>query len=279
MTLSITGMSTTLALQLLNATKTQELTAVQKDPANARAIANFQKDAGSITTAAQFVNNYNVYSFVMKAFNLDSSMPYKALIQQTLESDSSQAGSLINKSINPQITALYKSLGFTNNGTQTSSFGSTSWQNTIIQQYVQQQYINDESSQNAAVGNALTFEQQASSVKTWYDILKSSAMTSFMQTALGLPSGMSAQPLAQQVAAFQSKFDITTLQDPTVVTKLVQKYAMLSDAQNSAANLSSNPAVAVMSGVVSSASGQFLSATLDVSSINFSALSAAHLYG
>ncbi|WP_127900762.1 DUF1217 domain-containing protein [Solirhodobacter olei] len=280
MSISISGMSTTLALQLIDATKSQQLSLTQNDPANARAITNFKKEAASITSAKDFVNNYDVYNFVMDAFNLQAEAPGKALIQKTLESDPNKTGSLISATSNPNITALFNSVGFAVGGTG-GNFADTNWQNTIVQKYVSQQFINDESSQNSAVGTALEFEQKASSIKSWYDVLDNANLTQFFQTALGLPSAMSGQPLDQQIKELSSKFDITTLSDPKVVSSLVQKFAVLSDAQNGTMSGTQSSILTLISSAVSAGSGkgQYIPATLDITSINFSALSASNLYG
>lgn len=280
MVLSITGMSSSLALTLLDATESQVKTQIQNDPATARAIANFQKEAGSITSAKDFVNNYDVYSFVMGAFGLQDLMFGKAMVQQILESDSTQPGSLVNQMADSRITDLYNTLGFTGGGTANANLSSADWQNAMIQRYVDQQYISGEADQNATVGTALTFRQEAPNVQTWYDILKNQDMTTFMYTVLGMPQSMASMDLTQQVAILSKKFDITTLQDPTVVSNLVKKYAIMSDAQNAAANAANNPAVVMMNSAASaSQNGKFVPATLDITSINFSALSASNLYG
>lgn len=283
--LSITGMSSQLALKLLDATETREMQTIQDSPANARAIQNFKDQAASITSAKDLVSNYDVYSFVMQAYDLKDQMFGKAMIQKILESDSSQTGSLISQMTDPRFTAFYKAMGFTSDGTQNTNFSDPTWQDKIVQQFVQQTYINDEASQNSTVGTALEFRQKAPAVSSWYDILKDKNMGAFMRRVLNLPDGMVNQSLDQQVAAFQQKYDITKLQDPAEVQKLVQKYVITSDALDSAALAANNPAVALISDAVNSPSigldgsfTNFAPATFDISSINVSALSASKLY-
>lgn len=279
MTLSIAGMSSSLALKLLDATQTQEKTLIRTDPANARAIAGFLKDAPGITTAKDFVGSYTVYSLVMQAFDLKDQMFGKAMVRQILESDATQSGALVNRMADARFTNLYNTLGFTNGGTANTTFASPDWQNRMIQKFVDQQYINDEKTQNAAVGIALEFRQNAPDVKTWYDILKNKDMGSFMRSVLGLPDSVATLDLTRQVALFTQKYDITKLQDPAEVQKLVQKYAVLSDSANAAASAAQNPAVVMLNATLSGADGSYVPATLDISSIDVSALSAAKLYG
>lgn len=277
--LSISGMSSQLALKLLDATKDREMQVIQDGPANARAIQKFKDQAGSITSAKDLVNNYDVYSFVMQAYDLKDQMFGKAMIQQILESDKSQTGSLINKMTDARFTDFYNAMGFTSNGTQNTNFSDPAWQDQVVQRFVQQTYINDESAQNATVGVALEFRQKAPAVNTWYDILKDKNMGAFMRRVLNIPDGVVNQSLDQQVSIFKQKYDITKLQDPAEVQKLVQKYVITSDALNSAATAANNPAVALISDAASGSSGNsFAPATFDISSINVGALSASKLY-
>ncbi|TMV77901.1 DUF1217 domain-containing protein [Thioclava sp. BHET1] len=263
MALSISGMSTQLALTLLDATETQEKAAIEN------------------SGAKDFVNNYNVYSFVMQAYDLSDQMFGKAMVQQILESDQSQSGSLINEMTDARFTDLYDGMGFTDNGTQNANTSNTDWQDATVQRYIDQSYINDEADQNSAVGTALEFRQKASSVSSWYDILKDANMGQFMRTVLNLPDSVASLDLDKQVQLMSNKFDITTLQDPDVVSNLVQKYAILTDAQNAAANAQNNSAVKLMGSVVSTwgSSGQFVPATLDITSIDLSSFSASKSYG
>lgn len=277
--LSISGMSSQLALKLLDATQTRELQVIQDGPANARAIQKFKDQVASITNAKDLVKNYDVYSFVMQAYNLKDQMFGKAMIQKILESDKSQTGSLINKMTDSRFTTFYDAMGFTANGTQNSNFADPTWQDKVVQRFVQQTYINDEAKQNATVGVALEFRQKAPLVKTWYDILKDKNMGAFMRRVLNVPDAVVNQPLDKQVGIFQQKYDITKLQNPAEVQTLVQKYVIMSDVQNAAATLANNPAVSLITDAVNSGSGAYVPATLDISAINMSAFSASKLYG
>ncbi|WP_102223663.1 DUF1217 domain-containing protein [Acidimangrovimonas sediminis] len=279
MTLSITGMSSLLALKLLDSTESTEKTLIRSTPSTAKAIEKFKDAASSITSAKDFVSNYDVYSFVMQAFDLKDQMFGKAMVQKILESDSSQSGALVNQMTDPRFTELYKSLGFTDGGTANTTFSNSDWQDQIVQRFVDQSYINDEADQNATVGAALEFRQKAPEVSSWYDILKDADMGKFMRTVLNIPDGVVNQDLDSQVALFEKKYDITKLQDPAEVEKLVQKYVIISDAQDSSTTLANNAAVTLMTGVVNGSSGSYVPATLDITSIDMSAFSASRIYG
>ncbi len=271
--ISISGMTSRVALTLLDKTETAQLQGIRNDPATARAIANFRKAVGGIQSAKDLVNNYDVYSFVMKAFDLKDQMFGKAMIQKILESNPADPASLINRMTDPRFADLYNAMGFTNAGTANPNTGSSVWQDQIVQRFVQQQYINTEGAQNATVGAVLNFRQKVGQVTSWYDILKDKKMGEFMRTALGIPQGVVNQDLTRQVSLFQQKYDITKLRDPAEVARLVDKYVALSDAKNAQQNAATDPAVTMMAGAAAfAAGGQFVPATLNIASIDLSAL-------
>ncbi|MFC2970549.1 DUF1217 domain-containing protein [Acidimangrovimonas pyrenivorans] len=277
--LSISGMTGRLALTLLDKTKDAQLKSIENDPANARAIARFRDQVGSINTVDDLVGNYDVYSFVMKAYDLKDQMFGKAMMKQILSSDPTDKTSLLNKLTDSRFRTFYNAMGFTSNGQVNVNTLKQSWQDQVVQRFVEQQYINDEGSQNDAVGTVLSFRQKVGGINSWYDVLKDKKVGQFMRTALQIPDGVVAQDLDRQVKLFEDKFDIKKLQDPAEVEKLVSKYVAISDAKNAAANAANDPGLQLISGALSSdGSGQFVPATLDISSIDMSAFSASSLY-
>ena len=272
--LSISGMTSRTALTLLDKTRDSQLTSIESDPANKRAIATFREKIGAVATVDDLVNTYDTYSFVMKAYDLKDQMFGKAMIKQLLSSDKTDTSALINKMTDPRFRAFYDAMGFTSGGTVNANTMKTDWQDQIVQRYVEQQYINGEGDQNATVGTVLEARQKLASVNTWYDVLKDKKLGEFMRTALGIPDGVVAQDLERQKTLFEQKFDITKLQDPAQVEKLVAKYVAISDAKNSAQYAASNPVLQLIEGAVSSTgSGQFVPATIDVTAVTFSASS------
>lgn len=276
--LSISGMTGRLALTLLDKTKDAQLKSIENDPANARAISKFRDQVGSINTVDDLINNYDVYSFVMKAYDLKDQMFGKAMMKQILSSDPTDNTSLLNRLTDSRFRTFYNAMGFTANGKVNVNTLKQSWQDQVVKRFVEQQYINDEGSQNDSVGAVLDFRQKVGSIKTWYDVLKDKSVGKLMRTALGIPDGVVAQSLDRQVKLFEDKFDISKLQDPAEAEKLVSKFIAISDAKNAAANAANDPGLQLISGALSSdGSGQFVPATLDITSVDLS-YSAVSLY-
>ncbi|OOY08071.1 DUF1217 domain-containing protein [Thioclava sp. F36-7] len=266
--LTISGMSSRLALNLIDRTQSKQLDQLAKEPQHARAISRFRENIADIHTAADLVDNYDAYSFIMKAFDLEDQMFGKAMMREILSSDSADKTSLVNKLTDPRFRKLYDALGFTNGGTANTNTSSTAWQDKIVDQYVSQQFINGEGEQNATVGSVLEFRQKLDGVKTWYSVLKDKDTAQFMRTALGIPNDVVKLDVERQKQIFEDKFDIAKLKDPKEVDNLISHFVAVSDANNfSTGGAAGNAAVTLMQGAVQGGSGQFVPATFDLTAI------------
>ncbi|OWY15740.1 hypothetical protein B6V73_14465 [Thioclava sp. JM3] len=266
--LTISGMSSRLALSLIDRTQAKQLDQLAQEPQHARAISRFREKIGDIHTAADLVKDYDAYSFVMKAFDLEDQMFGKAMMREILSSDPNDKSSLVNRLTDPRFRKLYDALGFTNGGTANANTSSASWQDKIVDQYVSQQFINGERDQNETVGSVLEFRQKLGGVKTWYSVLKDKDMAQFMRTALGIPNDVVKLDVERQKQIFEDKFDLPKLKDPKEVDDLVSRFVAVSDANNfSIGGAAGNAAVTLMQGAVQGGSGQFVPATFDLTAI------------
>ncbi|PFG61892.1 uncharacterized protein DUF1217 [Thioclava sp. ES.031] len=266
--LTISGMSSRLALKLIDRTQAKQLDQLAQEPQHARAISRFREKIANIHTAADLVGDYDTYSFVMKAFDLKDQMFGKAMMREILSSDSADKTSLVNRLTDPRFRKLYDALGFTNGGTANTNTSSTAWQDKIVDQYVSQQFINGESDQNPTVGSVLEFRQKVGGLKTWYSVLKDKDTAQFMRTALGIPNDVVKLDVERQKQIFEDKFDITKLKDPKEVDNLVSHFVAVYDANNfSTGGAAGNAAVTLMQGAVQGGSGQFVPATFDLTAI------------
>ncbi|KFE35687.1 DUF1217 domain-containing protein [Thioclava atlantica] len=266
--LTISGMSSRLALSLIDRTQAKQLQQLAQEPQHARAISRFREKIADIHTASDLVNDYDTYSFVMKAFDLEDQMFGKAMMREILSSDPADKSSLVNRLTDPRFRKLYNALGFTAGGTQNTNTASTAWQDTIVDQYVSQQFINGEREQNATVGSVLEFRQKLGGVSSWYSILKDKDMAQFMRTALGVPDDVIRLDVERQKEIFEGKFDLGKLKDPAAVDNLITHFVAASDAKDFANNGGAgSAAVTLMQSAIQGGSGQFVPATFDLTAI------------
>ena len=85
-----------------------------------------------------------------------------------------------------------------------------------------------------------------------YQILADPALTKVVQTALGLSDSSSMANIDQQAAYLKKRLDLTDFQDPTKLSKFLQRFAALYDIKNpEAATGSSTSSVTMLYGTSS----------------------------
>jgi len=258
-------MSSQLALKLVDQSSAKQKHSIESEAQHKWAIETFRREAGSLTTPADFVKNHDVYVLVMRAYDLEDQIFGKAMIRKILESDISDSRSLVNRMTDPRFRNLYKALNFGTSatGVPTSSLSQQVFRDSVVSKYISRVFINRQSKHNPAVGAVLDFREKIPEIRTWYDVLKDAGLSVFFRTALGLPESMSGLDVDKQVSIMQKKFDLTTLGDPSVADKLAGKYLLFSDLNDSSRLLVNNP-VLQMFDLYGSGGGNFVIPTIDI---------------
>ena len=269
MVLSISGLGSQLALNFIDATKDRQMETLRGEARHKRDADAFLERITSITTPEEFVQDYEVYSFVMKAFDLEDQIFGRGMIRKVLESDPLDETSLVNRLTNSNLGELHGALGFTTqDGPAVPDFSDATWQQGIVDRYFETVFLNENNAQNATVGTVLEFEAKVADIDTWIDVLKDKEMGEFFRTALGLPTEMATLDIEQQERIFESRYDITKLSDPEEVESLITRYVAISDVLNPP-QFATSAAVSLLSSSV----GQFVPITIDIPSINYSSAS------
>lgn len=265
--ISLGGMGTQLAINLYDATRDTRLDLVERNAMNARQIAAFSERIASIGSAKELVADTEVYTFVMRAFDLEDQIFGKALVRKTLESDSANRTALVNRLTDPKIREMYDTLGFTSGGANSPNFGDADWQAEMVARFKERLVLNSAAEDNTGAGLALEFKLKAPEIETWFDVLKDKDLGKFMRRALGLPDAVIQVDIDRQADLFAQKFDIKKLKDPAEVDRLVSRFSAVYDAIEGT-SVQSNAAVTLMQGAVAAGQGEgFNIITLDIPSI------------
>ena len=266
--ISIGGLGSSTALRLIDATRDRQLALMQNEPANARAEQAFRDRIGAITTPEELVADFEVYSFVMRAFDLEDQIFGRGMMRKILESDPSDDTALVNRLSDARFGEIHDALGFTLPGggqVAPSRFGSTEWQDEIVDRYFNVQFQNQYNDQNETVGTVMEFRDKVDGFSSWYNILADRTMTEFFQTALGMPSQLSSLDIDKQAEMLEKRFSLEKLQDPREVEALISRYMIIRDVNNPPAQATS---AAIQ--ILNNSSGQFVPFTLDIDAVSFS---------
>jgi hypothetical protein len=240
--INFSGLPTNLALKVIDRTKDAQLEIIESSAVHQRRILAFGENAPNVESVEDFVEDYDTFSFVMRAFDLEAKIFGKALFKEVLSSDISDPASLVRRLNDPKITDLYKAMDFKAEGTTNLNTISSTWREGIVDRYVETQFVNQHAESNESVGIALEVKQKAPSLKTWLGVLGDPDVAQFMRTALGIPDEVIYLDVKKQAAKFEEKYDIEKLQDPEELDKLITRFAVLADVKNPQSGLSAGSA-------------------------------------
>jgi hypothetical protein len=238
---AIQGLSTQQTLQLLEKTKPKQVEAIEKSAMHSRAIDKFREQVGDVVSIDDLFHkdNYDAYSFLMKAHGLEDKIYAKAMMKKIFESDPDDKNSLLNKLNDPKLKAIHETMGFRDNGLNNYNTFSSMWQKEVVDMYVEEQFLQQQSEANPAVGVVLRAREGLPEVKTWFGVLADEDYSEFMRTALQIPQEVIFGDIDKQKALFESKYDFAKLKDPEEVEKLVKRYTIFSDMNNAGGTVDS----------------------------------------
>lgn len=268
--IGISGLASSAALRLIDATRDQQLDTMRNEAANKRSEQAFRERIGDIKTPKELVADFEVYSFVMKAFDLEDQIFGKGMIRKVLEADPVAPESLLNRLTDDRFREMHLALGFTTeNGPQVPDFTNAAFLDDISNRFYNRQFINSNDEQNSTVGTVLEFRDVAEETSSWFEVLGNKKLTKFFRVALGLPEQMSGLDLDRQKAIFAEKFDLAKLADPAEREKLISRFVAISDVLDPQSFSPNSAAVSILQNARNR--GQFVAITLDIAAVNFSA--------
>lgn len=232
----------------------KSLTQVATQPDVSRDTDYFLSHIGNVKTIDDFLKDYRLYSYAMKAYGLSDMTYAKAFMRKVLTEGITDKDAFANKLTDTRYRQFAAAFNFADLGDQaTQTAAATTGAAT---QYVTQTMEENAGDQNEGLRLALYFTRKASTVSTSYQILADKALTQVVQTALGLPSTISAANIDAQAKLISSKIDLTDFQDPAKVTKFVQRFAAMWDAMQAQDDInngnSTNSALVLIGGASSS---------------------------
>lgn len=209
-----------------NLSRTQAATAA--DPTVKRDTAYYLANIGNVKTVSDFVNNYKLFSYAMKAFGLGDMTYAKGMMIKVLEGGIKDSKALANKLSDPRYKAFATVFDFTGKGASvTSSIAATTG---TTAKYVEQTLEETQGAQNQGVRLALYFQRTAPSITSAYGLLADPAMLKVVQTIFGIPPNSGQSSIDTQAAYLDKLLNVKDLQDPTKLKKLVERFTAQWDA-------------------------------------------------
>ena len=265
--ISLQGMSSLLGLALVDATRDRQIASIQNSAQGAREINAFRERIGDIETVDQLLDDHELYTFVMKAYDLEDQIFGKAMMGKVLTSDIDDKTSLVNRLTDQRFKDINQGMGFLPDDAGNNNTLQKIWQDEMVERFTERQFINSQADQNETIGTVLEFRKKAASITSGFDFLKDPELAEFIRTAIGLPEEAAGVDIDLQAAFIESKIDFEKLSSPAEIERLTLRYIAIKDAEN-IDNISGNTAVQLMTAAVNASSGgQFIPITIDIESI------------
>lgn len=197
------------------------------ESANARETAYFRENIGSVETIDEFLGDYRLYSYAMRAFGLDDMIFAKAYMRKVLEEGVSDTGSFANTLLDERFKEFATTFDFASYGRSTTQLEVVT--KGVVEKYNRAMLETDAGEENEGVRLALYFQRKAPEINSYYDILADKALTKFFQVTFSLPETMSSIDVEQQVKLLGKVFDLSALKDPEELEHLTKRFTVMYD--------------------------------------------------
>jgi hypothetical protein len=193
-------LSTYLTYQFYAQNLAQSQKRVAAEPQVANATAYYEANIGKVTSVSDFVNNYRLFSYAMKAYGLEDEVNNKGFMTKVLESDLSNSSSFVNTLNDPRYKQFAQAYSFLSSGALPNS--------SVLQSSDQEQdttglystAINTLSS-NAAAATTY-YQDNIGSVKSISDLISNTKLYDYVLKAYNIDP--TTTPVSQITAALES---------------------------------------------------------------------------
>ena len=223
-----------LDLKLAQKNEAADVALETKQPLVTQAITAFKNAVAGAKTIQAALGNPNVQQVLLTANGLSKYIGDTTLVQKALLSDPHDPKSLASQMGDYALLNTVLTYNFAQNGlkqlqdpktiaTLTSGYAEMTWRQSLEQA-------------TPGLSNALTFLEQASSIKSVNDVLDNMVNFLVVTAALGIPQSIVNQSQTAQQQAIRTRLNIADLQNPNFVTSLTDQYLLTMQEQNASSS-------------------------------------------
>ncbi|TRL39330.1 DUF1217 domain-containing protein [Rhizobium straminoryzae] len=231
---------------------TRFLTDTAKDKAKTDAAAEVKYYSTKMMTMqspSEFINDSRLVKVLLTAYDIDPSSVSKDFLKQVFSSDLNDPKSFVNTQKNTAWAEILGTFNFDTKGklAERPATGIQS-QGKVLEtehKYTRQTLEEEQGESNNGVRLALYFERMSHSITSAYDILGDTALLEFFRVTYQLPENFSNLDVDKQAALVKKYMKLEDLKDPSKVAKMVNKFTVMYDVQNSDA---SSSALSILTG-------------------------------
>ncbi|MGP9813386.1 DUF1217 domain-containing protein [Rhodopseudomonas sp. NSM] len=233
--------STIVNYQLVTKDITRSLQRTADKPDVSRDTKYYLTHIGDVKSIDDFIGDYRLFSYAMKAHGLSDMTYAKAFLRKVLTEGISDSSSFANKLVDTRYRDFAAAFNFASLGEQaTNTTGATTG---TAEKYIRQSLEEDAGKDNEGVRLALYFERKAPTIKTAYQILSDKALLQVVQTAFGISPLTAMADIDKQAAMIEAKVDFADFQDPAKLRTFLQRFSVMWDVENNQATSAAAPQI------------------------------------
>ncbi len=220
--------------KLITTDLTKSLDKVAKQPDVARETEYYLAHIGNIKSIDEFFADSRLYDYAIKAHGLEDMGYAKAFMRKVLTEGVDSDDAFAKQLTDSRYTELVESLNFARNGAVATSFDRA--QKGVADKYMRQTLEEDAGAENAGVRLALYFERMAPTITSGYGLLADEALAKVARTLMQMPDEFAASDIDKQAAAVEKAIDLEDLKDPSKLGKMLERFTVLWELDNSSDN-------------------------------------------
>ena len=218
---------TYMRVSMLNRDYEKTIDTLSKDGQVSRGTDHYLEKIRDIKSIDDFLGDYEVYSYAMKAFGLDDMIYAKAYMRKVLEEGISDSKSFANQLTDQRFKEFATVFNFASHGDATTSFEKA--QQGVVDKYLEQTLETREGQENTGVQLALYFQKKAASITSPMELLGDRALAEVARTIAGIPEEAAGADIDWLSETIADRIDIDKMSDPDYVGELVQRFSILYD--------------------------------------------------
>lgn len=227
----------------------------ERDPEIRREAAYYLANIGKVKTLDQFLQNYRLYSFAMKAFGLDDMIDSRGFMRRVLREGVADKNAFALKLEDERFATFAAAFNFKDYGADATKMETA--RDPVVARYKRSMMEANEGESNPAVRLALNFRRRIegmtfkegapaagadpapSATKARradvLSLLAEPALAEVLRTSLGMSREAAMGSLEKQVEQIGKRVNVAELKrDPKKLTQLIERFLMNWDLQNAA---------------------------------------------
>ncbi|WP_416798369.1 DUF1217 domain-containing protein [Ciceribacter azotifigens] len=218
----------------------------------------YQKKIQSIRTVDDLLADRRVVDVVLGAYGFDPANVSDEFLKQIFSSDLEDKKSFVNQQTDEDWAELVASFNFDGEGNLTrETVGTVQQRGTALEtanMYLRQSLEESEGESNQGVRLALYFERMAPTLTDPYALIADSALLEVFRVTYGFSSEFSSMDVDMQAKIVEKNLDLSEMQDPAKVKRLLQRFTAMYDIENS----TTDPVLGIFGGGSTGISGDLL---------------------